>query len=231
MLLLTMLSIFSSVRNWTNLLGSPFVQFLVSWIYVGFGVGGIPKPQNMESKLQKKAATNGIQLPPRSLNIAPQKLPGPNRKVVCQPPFSGELLNFRGVYFCRCFFVDRFCTFVLVFFFSVRGEAPIRAPSIYYLIAWLFQASDGDIRSSPHIYIYMYTYAHVNMYINYSSVRGYVAWRRLKAWDSSWESCHVCLFFSATTRQASWFLLIAVEKQMGKEKTASRIRQSILEVQ
>lgn len=142
-------------------LGLHLFNFWWAEFMLGLGLGEFPSPRIWKANYKKRLQQNGIQLPPRSLNIAPQKLPGPNRKVVCQPPFSGELLNFRGVYFCRCFFVDRFCTFVLVFFFSVRGEAPIRAPSIYYLIAWLFQASDGDIRSSPHIYVYICTRKYV----------------------------------------------------------------------
>jgi len=35
---------------------------------------------------------------PLKFNIVPEKLPGPKRKVVFQPPFfRGELLHFRGV--------------------------------------------------------------------------------------------------------------------------------------
>ena len=37
---------------------------------------------------------------PLKFNIALEKLPGLNRKVVFQPPFSGAMLNFRGVLIC-----------------------------------------------------------------------------------------------------------------------------------
>ena len=95
-------------------------------------------------------------LHPPKLNIAPEKLPGPNRKVVFQPPFfRGELLNFGGGSLLSLATFVFFCQFVRLLQQSLLYLAELQRPDA---------SLDEDFQDSLHFLPFFFGSGHVFLF-------------------------------------------------------------------